>query len=98
MIVCWLTLQILAASPVVNTVFICEPPLSLADGAASLSGTDDFARPRTKSKVPIPPCHARRDLAPQIAKTPDRMLLLVAFPAVRSATAKLTEIAIVAKL
>ena len=28
MIVCWLTLQILAASPVVNTVFIFAIPLS----------------------------------------------------------------------
>ena len=48
MMVCWLTLQILAASPVVNTVFIWQLTLSLAALEASLSGTRSLAVLSTK--------------------------------------------------
>ncbi len=57
MIVCWLTLQILAASPVVYTVFcMCLTTLSLA--VVQLVKTESRASsPANQPRMPRPPCH-----------------------------------------
>src|SRR6516225_5181380 len=77
MIVCWLTLHILAASPVVKTVFmvVCAPSCEIKDKVPPLPHHSEPAR-KKKTTLDRPPCIpcSRRELNRRPASPPRRIV------------------------